>query len=141
MSNPIINIAALEPLYAPHEEPNRHRIRAQREGEPAQIVKGRRPSNIVIAQSLRRAVSEWRESDYIGASDTTRQLLYHWFHRDHIVTNGDGESYPFRYYFCQREAIETLIYLREASGTRYPLPCYRGIRRYQQRNRCPRDRP
>jgi type III restriction enzyme len=116
MSNPVINIAALEPLYAPHEEPNRHRIRAQREGEPAQIIKGRRPSNIVIAQSLRRAVSEWRESDYIGASDTTRHLLYHWFHRDHIVTNGDGESYPFCYYFCQREAIETLIYLREALG-------------------------
>ena len=39
MSNPIVNIAALEPLYAPHEEPNRHRIRAQREGEPAQIIK------------------------------------------------------------------------------------------------------
>ncbi len=74
MTSPIINLSALEPLYLPHEMPSFHRIRAEREGEPARIVKGRRPSDIVIAQNLRRYVMEWRETDYAGASDTTREL-------------------------------------------------------------------
>lgn len=105
----LVNLAALEPLYAPHEEPNRHRIRAERDGESARIVKGRRPTDIVIAQNLRSHVKMWRETDYAGASDTTRELLHHWFERDHM----DDNHLPFRYYFCQREAIEALIYLYE----------------------------
>jgi len=113
MSSPIVNLSALEPLFAPHEEPTKHRVRAQREGEPAQIVSIRRPSPIAIANNLRRHVRDWRETDYPGASDTTRELLHQWFFRDHISTTPDGESFPFRYYFCQREAIETLIYLME----------------------------
>jgi type III restriction enzyme len=116
MSSPVVNISALEPLFAPHEEPTKHRVRAQREGEPAQIVPIRRPSPIVIVNNLRRVVREWRETDYPGSSDTTRELLHHWFHRDHTLTNQDGEVVPFRYYFCQREAIETLIYLMEVRG-------------------------
>ena len=97
MSSPVINPAALEPLFAPHEEPNRHRVRAEREGEPARIVMGRRPSPIVIAQGLRPHVKAWRESDYAGASDTTRELLHHWFGRDHFIETGDGERVQFRY--------------------------------------------
>ncbi|NCO68815.1 MAG: restriction endonuclease subunit R, partial [Nitrospirae bacterium] len=116
MPSPIINLSALEPLYQPHKMPEFHRIRAKREGEPAEIVKGRRTSEIIIAQNLRRYVSEWRDADYTGASDTTRELLYHWFGRDHTIKNSEGESVPFRYYFCQREAIETFIYLREVRG-------------------------
>lgn len=112
MNNHVINIAALEPLFAPHEEPTKHRVRAPTEGEPAKVIDGRRPSNILIAQNLRREVKNWRELDYPSASDTTRELLYHWFFRDHLVNN-NGESFPFKYYFCQREAIETLIYLLE----------------------------
>ncbi|MCX6842795.1 MAG: DEAD/DEAH box helicase family protein [candidate division WOR-3 bacterium] len=108
-----LNLAALEPLYAPHDEPNRHRVRAERDGEPAKIVRGRRKSDIVIAQNLRSFVRTWREVDYAGASDTTRELLHHWFERDHLVDDGEGGRVPFRYYFCQREAIETLIYLYE----------------------------
>jgi type III restriction enzyme len=113
MSSPVVNISALEPLFAPHEEPTKHRVRAQREGEPAQIVPIRRPSPIGIANNLRRHVRDWRETDYPGASETTRELLHQWFFRDHISTTPDGETFPFRYYFCQREAIETLIYLME----------------------------
>jgi type III restriction enzyme len=116
LTSPIINLSALEPLYQPHEMPTHHRVRAKRGGEPAEIIKGRRPCDIVIAQNLRRYVTEWREADYAGASDTTRELLYHWFERDHTVRNSDGEFVPFRYYFCQREAIETLIYLKEVRG-------------------------
>jgi type III restriction enzyme len=114
----LVNVAALEPLFAPHEEPNRHRVRAEREGEPARVNKARRPSPIIIAQNLRSFVKTWRETDYAGASDTTRELLHHWFGRDHMKDTGEGERVPFRYYFCQREAIETVIYLYEVRDQR-----------------------
>jgi len=117
MTSSVINPAALEPLYAPHEEPNCHRIRSE-EGKPAEIVKGRRASSITIANNLRSFVKTWRESDYAGASDTTRELLYHWFERDHMIGTSAGENVPFRYYYCQREAIETMIYLYEVRGIR-----------------------
>jgi len=109
----IVNLEALEPLFAPWEIPTVHRVRAKKDGEPAEVEKGRRPSAIGIAQNLREAVSSWRQAEYGGASDTTRELLMHWFERDHMVTGPDGQEVPFRYYFCQREAIETLIYLVE----------------------------
>jgi len=116
MTSPIINLSALEPLYLPHEMPTHHRVRAEKEGDPAKKVKGRRTSDIIIAQNLRRYVTEWRETDYAGASDTTRELLHHWFGRDHTINSNDGDVIPFKYYFCQREAIETFIYLRELRG-------------------------
>ena len=114
----IVNIAALEPLYKPHEEPVYHRVRAKTEGAKAEIVKGRRPSTINIAHNLRRAVSEWRQNEYPGASDTTRELLTYWFERSHLISARDGGQIPFQYYFCQREAVETLIYLYEMRGIR-----------------------
>ncbi|MEB3292839.1 MAG: DEAD/DEAH box helicase family protein, partial [Synechococcales bacterium] len=40
-------------------------------------------------------------------------LLTHWFGRAHRQATANGEEFEFRYYFCQREAIETLIYLKE----------------------------
>ncbi len=112
-SGGVINPGALEPLFAPWEEPRAHRVRAARAGDPPKIIQGRRPSPIIIAQNLRAAVREWREAFYAGASDTTRQLLGHWFERPHRQKMADGEEFPFRYFFCQREAIETLVYLKE----------------------------
>ena len=53
-SETIVNVAALEPLYKPHEEPAHHRVRAKTEGARAEIVKGRRPTSITIAQNLRQ---------------------------------------------------------------------------------------
>ena len=53
--------------------PTHHRVRAEKDGDPAKKVKGRRTSDIIIAQNLRRYVTEWRETDYAGASDTTRE--------------------------------------------------------------------
>ncbi|MBI4024485.1 MAG: hypothetical protein HY360_05855 [Verrucomicrobia bacterium] len=102
-----IKAEALEPLFAAWEKPDRHRVRAE-SGAGAVERKGRRPTGIAIAQNLRAMVKEWRDNFYFGASDTTRHLLNHWFGRAHRV---DGNE--FRYYFCQREAIETLIYLKE----------------------------
>lgn len=109
----VVDPSALEPLFLPWEEPNSHRVKADKYGDPAKVIKGRRPTPITIAQNLRSAVRDWRESFYSGASDTTRYLLNHWFNRSHRKKADNGEEYPFNYYFCQREAIETLIYLKE----------------------------
>jgi hypothetical protein len=113
MTSSTIDPTILEPLFAPWAEPNAHRVRAEKVGDPAAIVQGRRASPIDLVSNLRAAVREWREAFYIGASDTTIQLLNHWFGRAHRQTTADGEDFEFRYYFCQREAIETLIYLKE----------------------------
>ncbi|MBF2097084.1 MAG: DEAD/DEAH box helicase family protein [Gloeomargaritaceae cyanobacterium C42_A2020_066] len=113
MASTPLNTAVLEPLFAPWQEPNAHRLRADKPGEPAVVKQGRRASPIDVVNNLRAAVREWREAFYIGASDTTLQLLNHWFHRAHRKTTPEGEEFEFRYYFCQREAVETLIYLKE----------------------------
>ena len=74
---------------------------------------GRRPSNILMVEKLRQAVDEWRNENYPGASNVTKELFRYWFQEDHEVKNIPG---PFRYYFCQREAMETLAYLIEIAG-------------------------
>jgi len=73
----------------------------------------RRPSKAYLVNELRKAVFTWREDDYPNTTDTTRRLLRFWFNEDHIV---DGE--PFWFWFCQREAIETLIYVYEVMKKR-----------------------
>ncbi len=120
MPSATLNPTVLEPLFAPWQEPNAHRVRAEKSGDPAVIKQGRRASPIEAINNLRAAVREWREAFYIGASDTTIQLLNHWFNRAHRLTfpskegaGVGGEEFEFRYYFCQREAVETLIYLKE----------------------------
>jgi type III restriction enzyme len=113
MTSSTLNPTVLEPLFAPWQEPNAHRVRAEKSGDPAVVKQGRRASPIEGVNNLRAAVREWREAFYIGASDTTIQLLNHWFNRAHRKTTPEGEEFEFRYYFCQREAVETLIYLKE----------------------------
>ena len=41
------------------------------------------------------------------------RLFEYWFEEDHKVNGFDA---PFRYYFCQREAIETLVWLVEIAA-------------------------
>jgi type III restriction enzyme len=113
MTSSTLNPTILEPLFTPWAEPNAHRVRAEKSGDPAVVKQGRRASPIEVVNNLRAAVREWREAFYIGASDTTIQLLNHWFNRAHRKVTPDGEEFEFRYYFCQREAVETLIYLKE----------------------------
>lgn len=72
------------------------------------VVKGRRPSTMLLVNNLRKAVDDWRDNDYPGVTETTKELLTFWFYNDHKV---NGEL--FNFWFCQREAIETLIYLFE----------------------------
>jgi len=69
----------------------------------------RRPSPTYLVNKLRKAVYEWREKGYPNVTDTTRRLLQYWFYDDYLVRDE-----PFHFWFCQREAIETLIYVYEA---------------------------
>ncbi len=66
-----------------------------------------------LVAKLRKLVEEWRNSDYEGASATSKALLHWWFKADHPMQTSDGEGYLFQYYFAQREAVETIIYLYE----------------------------
>ena len=76
---------------------------------------GRRPTRLLLVPKIRLAVDAWREGGYQGASEVTRRLFEYWFDEDHEVP---GFGVPFRYYFCQREAIETLVWLVEIAGQR-----------------------
>ena len=65
---------------------------------------------------LRKRVQEWRDGGYQGISDTSKALLKWWFLDEHQIYNADGSSTKFSYYFSQREAMETIIWLYEAEG-------------------------
>ena len=77
----------------------------------------RRPSKALLVPKIRNAVEQWRSERYSGATDTTKRLLQYWFENDHKVGRGKSAA-EFRYYFCQREAIETLIHLYEVRKLR-----------------------
>ncbi len=59
--------------------------------------------DLPLVNLLRDDVQRWRESEYRGASGVTRDLLNHWARKDRHR----------RLFFCQREAVETFIYLAE----------------------------
>lgn len=59
-----------------------------------------------LVNQIRPRVKAWREGGYLGASGISKRLLEHW---------RDLEERDFRrFFFCQLEAIETLIWLAEA---------------------------
>lgn len=66
-----------------------------------------------LVAKIREGVHRWREDDYPGVSATTRTLLKHWFGGAHVLRQADGSTREFRYYFAQREAVETTIWLYE----------------------------
>jgi len=82
-------------------------------GDEFEVVAERRPSKLLLVNRLREAVNAWRAAGYRGASSVTERLFTYWFEGDHLI---DGR--PFRYYFGQREAAETLIYLLEVQKIR-----------------------
>ena len=59
--------------------------------------------DLPLVNALRDDVRRWRESKYRNATVVTRELLRHW-------TREDKER---RLFFCQREAVETIIYIAE----------------------------
>lgn len=66
-----------------------------------------------LVYKVRQGVAKWRESGYEGASETSRALLRHWFESEHLLPRPDGSILPFSYYFAQREAVESIIWLYE----------------------------
>ena len=128
IENPVIN--------SPFEEPQRH-FKFNERGITEEIADGRRRSEYFMPfpkpkkqsgqdqmqfelpdQDLRQAnafinsvrtqVTAWRNSGYPGVTPTTRRLLEHW---------NSPENEP-RLYFCQREVVETAIYLNEYEDKR-----------------------
>jgi len=71
-----------------------------------------------LVAKVRQDVFAWRNNGYPGASQTSVALLRHWFETEHLTENADGSLSTFRYYFAQREAVETVIWLHEVRGAR-----------------------
>ncbi len=71
-----------------------------------------------LVAKIRQEVCAWRDKGYPGASGTSAALLRHWFETEHLTENADGSLSAFRYYFAQREAVETVIWLYEVRKAR-----------------------
>lgn len=111
-------------INSPHEEPNQHWY-YERDTRNFYIKEGRRPAGYVMAtpnskafddpgifveidtvNQIRPRVKAWREAGYPGVTGITKRLLNHWIDPE--------EPKDRRFFFCQLEAIETLIWLTEA---------------------------
>ena len=66
-----------------------------------------------IVNMLRREVKEWREADYPNTTRVTKELLAFWF------TNPERSAIR-KLFFCQREAVETAIWLNEVASRSNP---------------------
>ncbi len=66
-----------------------------------------------MVYKVRLAVTKWREDNYKGASETSKSLLKFWFEQEHLV-----DSKKFGFFYAQREAIESIIYLYEVAKAR-----------------------
>ena len=111
-------------INGPYDEPAEHWTLRAREPH-VQPEPGRRSAGYVVAtpgsksfddpgvfrplplvNRIRPRVKAWREAGYPGVTGTTLRLLQHW---------RDPEAWEERrFFFCQLEAIETLIWLTEA---------------------------
>ena len=69
-----------------------------------------------LVTQLRQHVQGFREASYAGASATSQALLHWWFLEPHLLANAEGNLEEFRYFFAQREALETIIYLLEVAN-------------------------
>ena len=112
-------------LCSPYEEPNDHWIYDKDTGAPTkagfrrlagywyktdrtgaaqrELFAEEERDDLPLVNLLRDEVRRWRQSGYRGATSVTRELLTHWASFDR----------PRPLFFCQREAIETIIYLAE----------------------------
>ncbi|MBI2911247.1 MAG: type III restriction endonuclease subunit R, partial [Chloroflexi bacterium] len=111
-------------VNSPYHEPTQH-WRYDRETRTFSLEPGRRPAGYVVAtpgskafddpgifvelplvNQIRPRVQAWREAGYPGVTGVTRRLLEHW--------HDPEERHDKRFFFCQLEAVETLIWLAEA---------------------------
>src|SRR5262249_18425254 len=77
-----------------------------------------------FVNQLRTDVRQWRSKGYPGTALVTRRLLEWWFERDE-----ERKAVGKRFFFCQQEAIETVIYLYEVQ-TRQKMPETGNLLRY-----------
>ena len=63
-----------------------------------------------FVENIRNQIYDWRQFGYPGISNTSRQLLNYWFCTEHNPT--------FRYYFGQRESLESVIFIYEKKKVR-----------------------
>lgn len=106
-------------INRPWERPAQHWIEGK--GGKLEIKPERRPASYEVfdarnntkrtevldmVNTIRTRVDQWREAGYPGITIVTRKLLEHW----HDET---ARQHPF--YFCQLEAIETLIWWIEGA--------------------------
>ncbi len=112
-------------LCSPYDEPHEHWMYDAGTGE-AHRFPGRRPASywfkvervsdaqlglfaeetredLSLVNALRQDVKRWREAGYEGATQVTKELLSHWSRTDRFR----------RLFFCQLEAVETIIFLNE----------------------------
>jgi type III restriction enzyme len=111
-------------INSPYGEPAEH-WSYDRETRTFNRQEGRRPAGYVKASEssksfddpgvfvplelpnlIRPRVRKWREEGYPGTTGITRRLLTHW--------QDSEERQSQQFFFCQMEAIETLIWLTEA---------------------------
>ena len=71
-----------------------------------------------LVHRVRERVKTWRDDGYRGAPETSRSLLNWWFNTPHLLEGAGGEISEFQYYFAQREAMETVIYLYDVVGVK-----------------------
>ncbi len=69
-----------------------------------------------LVHLLRQRVKDFRDSGYVGATGASKSLLNWWFNTPHVLPQAHGPDTPFQYYFAQREALETIIYLYDVVG-------------------------
>lgn len=126
-------------INSPYEEPTQY-WSYNPETRDFILKDGRRPAGYLIASersrsyddpgefrqidlvnSIRPRIKAWREAGYPGVTGITRQLIQYW--------NDPSERDDRRFFFCQLEAIETLIWLTEAPESErvgITIPCDEG---------------
>ena len=111
-------------INSPYEEPQQF-WEYFRDTREFKLQRGRRPAGYVVASessksfddpgtfieidlvnTIRLRIKKWREDGYPGVTGITKRLLQHW--------QDPEERKDRRFFFCQLEAIETLIWLTEA---------------------------
>lgn len=109
----IINSAFIEPNQHWAENTDRTlRLEPTRRPAGYKIIDTRENTRRLVAiplvDDIRLRVGQWRNAGWPGVTAVTLELLTHWWDVDKV----SRRQYPF--YFCQLEAIETLIWMLEA---------------------------
>ncbi len=87
-----------------HRRPAGYYYKTERTGPAQRELFGQEEHDLLpLVNLLRDDVRAWRQAAYPQVSPVSRDLLRHWARADR----------PRRLFFCQREAVETLVYLAE----------------------------